>query len=385
MKGAFMKNRLFLLMAIVLGLTLITSAVFAAELIIVPGWSQVNVDGFGDSRNTIQALEIFNGSLYAGTWSREDGFSAQIWRTSDGHNWTQVPWLNENNGVVWDLIVFHNQLYAGTASYDGGEIWRTSDGVTWEKVAAGGFGDPENSSRTLAVYSDTLFVATDNRTTGIEVWRSDTGNTDSWTQANIDGFGGGATTQDVTIEVFDEYVYVGFGRIIDDTYTAELWRSNDGYTWAPVFINGAGDVNNSNVTAMEGYDGYFYIGIRNVNSGGEVWRSPNGTDWTVVFDGGNGDPDNQRPYGLISFNGCLYLVMNNSSSGAEVWESNDGLTWRVIANNGWGDSNNRYADYVDNGHAIFNGGLYIGTVNTDDGGEIWAYQMPRNFLPLIVR
>ncbi len=382
LKGVFMKTRIFLMIAIVLGFTLMTSVVFAADLIITPGWSQVNVDGFGDPRNTIQSLEVFNGYLYAGTWSREEGFPAQIWRAGDGQNWAQVPWVNEN-GVVWDMVEYNGQLYAGTNSYLGGEIWRSSDGVIWERVVSEGFGDSNNGIRTFAVFSDMLFVATDNRTTGIEVWRSVTGNTGDWIQANIDGFGNGATTQDVTMDVFGDYLYVGFGRIIDETHTAELWRSNDGQTWAPVFINGAGDENNSNVTAMEVYGEYFYIGLRNVNTGGEVWRSTNGTDWMVVFDEGNGDLDNQRPYGLTTFNGCLYLTMINSSSGAEVWESRDGLTWRIIANNGWGDSNNFYADYVDNGSAIFRDGLYIGTLNTVTGGEIWAYQLSRNYLPLI--
>ena len=136
---------------------------------------------------------------------------------------------------------------------------------------------------------------------------------------------------------------------------------------------------------MEEYMGYFYIGLRNVNTGGEVWRSSNGTNWTTVFTGGNGNTDNQRPYGLTAFNNNLYLTMINASTGAEVWESNDGVTWHVIADNGWGDSGNFYADYIDKANAIFNGGLYLGTLNTATGGEVWLYLSNQIFLPLVIR
>jgi len=385
-----MKTR-FTTIIIALGVILLfsTSVAFAADDILAPGWKQVNQDGFGDPRSWIQSLEVFNGYLYAGTWASDTSheFDAQVWRTNDGENWSQVsPSWSTYNGVVWDMIEFNDQIYIGTTQ---GELWRSSDGESWENLINDALGDSENGFRALAVFSNTLFIGTDNRTTGIEIWSSATGDAGDWTQVNTDGFGNGATTQDVTMDIFNGFLYVGFGRTIDaetSTYLAELWRSNDGVTWAPVFTDGLGKSDNSNVSSMEEYNGYFYIGFRNVNTGGEVWRSTNGTDWTVVFANGNADPDNQRPYGLTTFNDCLYLTMINASSGAEVWESTDGLSWQVIANNGWGDAGNFYADYFDNGSTIFKGGLYIGTLNSTTGGEIWAYQpFYKSFLPFVVK
>lgn len=379
-----MKKSFVIVTIIVLSISLTALLVQAAISAVDPGWIQVNSDGFGDARNLVKSLEVYNGQLYAGTWGSEDGHPAQIWRASDGKTWNQVspPWA-ATNGVAFDMQPFNNQLYVGTANDNGGEIWRSSDGSTWEQVVASGFGDANNSIRTFDVFSNTVLVATANITTGVEIWSSSTGNNGSWTQVNANGFGYGTTAQDVTMDVFNGSVYVGLGR--DSSGTAELWQSNDGITWTSVFTDGLGNANNTHVASMEEYNGYFYIGLRNTNDGGEVWRSSDGTDWTTVFAGGNGNSDNQRPYGLTTFNGNLYLTMNNSSTGVEIWESTDGISWQVIADNGWGDSGNFFADYFDNGNAVFNGGLYIGTLNFSTGGEIWLYLANKVFLPVVVR
>lgn len=380
-------NKGYIITIVILGgiFLALTSVALAATSAVAPGWIQVNQDGFGDLRNSIGSLEVYDGQLYAGTWSTHGNYAAQIWRATDGKNWSQVtPSWAVANDVVLDMQRFGNYLYAAIANEYGGEIWRSSDGSTWERVVGGGFGDLNNFSvNALIVFSNTIIATTSNIATGIEIWSTATGDNAEWSQVNADGFGNGATQQDVTMDVFGDYVYVGIGRI--SSGMAELWRSNDGTTWTSVFTNGLGDANNSQVSSMEEYDGYFYIGLRNLNSGGEVWRSSNGTEWTTVFTGGNGDADNQRPYGLTNFNNHLYLTIINASTGAEVWESTSGISWHVIADNGWGDSGNFYTDYFDKGNAVFKGGLYLGTINEITGGEIWLFLSNKIFLPLIVR
>lgn len=382
-----MKREHLITIAIVVIILLpIPSVGFAETVALTIGWIQVNSNGFGDAKNSIQSLEVFNEQLYAGTWSNEEGHAAQIWRSADGKSWGQVtPSWAVTNQVVLDMQTFKNNLYIGIGKFndDGGEVWRSSNGTTWEQVVGGGFGDTNNGIRAFAVFLDSIFTATANfAETGIEVWSSATGNSDDWNQVNNDGFGGGATSQDSVMDVFGDYLYVGFGR--QGSGTAELWRY-DGTDWTSVFTNGLGDSNNTHVSAMEEFNGYFYIGLRNTTTGGEVWRSINGTDWNIVFTGGYGDSDNNRPYGLTAFNNRLYLVMNNKSTGPEVWESIDGLSWKVIADNGWGVPDNVYADYFDNGNAIFKGGLYISTLNRTVGGQIWLYLHEKIYLPLAIR
>jgi hypothetical protein len=353
---------------------------FAAD---VPGWRQVNIDGFGSRGQMVSTLTAFDSSLYAGTWS------SQVWRTPDGRTWTQATpaWTSPNPSVV-DGEVFGAHLYLGVSVGENsgpwtGEVWRT-DGTSWEQVAVAGFGDPSNSSvAALGAFDGNLYAATGNEDTGTEIWRSPTGNANTWTQVNPDGFGAGGTPPgDQVMDEFGGYLYVGLSR----NGGAELWRTSNGATWTPALANGPG-LNNTHVSAMAEFGGQFYIGLRNVVTGGEVWRSSDGLHWAPVVTAGLGDPNNQRPYGLIAYGGQLYLVFANQATGAEVWRTSTGDTrdWTQVADAGWGDSDNGLADYFDKAAAVFGNRLYVGTENWTNGGEVWMTLMKDIYLPLVRR
>lgn len=357
---------------------------------IVPGWVQSNESGFGDPANyVISALDEFDGQLYAGTWN--DG-GAQLWRTSDGYNWSQItPGWSISNTSVCDLSPFAGQLYIGTDGEQGGEIWR-GDGSNWERVATGGLGDASNSFYALTVFSNALYVATVNPPPAIggtgnggEVWRSASGDSGSWEQVNTDGFGFGPTWLDLTMDVYQDHLYVGLSRVTSDGGTlAELWRTGNGVDWTPVFTDGLGYAGNSYVAAMAEFHGDLYIGLRNTATGGQVWRSGDGLSWTPVFTDGLGAKARARPYGLIVHDDRLVVVFSRIDLGAEAWQTSDGLTWEQIASGGWGNSNNGMADYFDKAAAVFRGSLYIGTLNETDGGEIWR-RLHMVYLPLVLR
>jgi hypothetical protein len=344
----------------------------------VPGWRQSNINGFGDLANAwIVSLSNYDGQMYAGT---QNGNGAQVWRTSDGKTWSQFSpgWALDNN-LVYASQQFGSYLYVGTYNDKGGEIWR-SNGTTWEQVVSGGFGGANNFGvNAFAVFSNTIYAATSANNGVLQIYRSASGNAGSWTPVVNDGFGGAGVSQDVTMDVYGGYLYVGIGRGI----VAELWRTNDGTIWSPVFTNGL-SANNTSVSAMAEFGGAFYIGLRNVTTGGEVWRTTNGTTFTPVFDHGLSDSDNGRPYGLDVLNGHLYLVFSNLVTGAEVWRTSDGTNWQQVGDAGWGDSNNAYADYFDKGATVFNNSLFIGTSNSANGGEVWQ-MVNQIYLPLIMR
>jgi hypothetical protein len=361
----------------------------AATVSTLPGWRQSNTSGFGNpANNTIGTLAVFNGWLYAGTWN-EDG--AQLWRTSNGQTWSQVtqPWTVSNT-EVYCAIPYGSYLYIGTGNTSGGEIWRTN-GTGWEQVASGGLGDANNYGfYAFAIFSNSLYVATANLApaiggsgNGVEIWRSQNGALGSWQQVNADGFGAGSTYPDVVMDVYQGYLYVGSSLVNDSTSIAQLWRTQDGTTWDPVFMDGIGDNGNTHVSAMAEFKGNFYLGMRNA-AGGQLWRSEDGVNWTAVFTDGLGNPQNSRPYGLIVFDDHMYLVFSNVRTGAEVWQSSDGESWRQIVAEGWGDANNGFADYFDKAAAVFNQSLYIGTANYEEGGEIWQ-QLHLIHLPMIIR
>lgn len=374
------------LVALLLLLSQVIAAVADAP---TPGWAQVNTSGFGSLHNGVGPLAVHDNKLYAGAWSGTPGQPAQVWRTADGHNWSQFsPGWAADSQSAYDLESFGNYLYAGVdfTSATGGEVWRT-DGSTWKRVVQGGFGDANNTGvNAFAVFGGNLYAATTNETAGVQIWRSSTGDAGAWTRVATDGFNQGATGQDVAMESFNGYLYVGLGRTTGpDQFVGELWRSNNGTTWTPVFTDGLGSAANSYVSALAPFHGELYIGIRNLVGGGEVWRSSNGLSWTRVVAGGLGDVNNGRPYGLTVYDDQLLLTFSNTVTGAQVWTSPDGVTWRRLVTGGWGDVNNGYANYFNKGAAVFGNRLFMATLNQATGGEIWLKLTRSLYLPLVRR
>lgn len=354
------------------------------------GWQLSNTSGFGNADNeSINTLTTWGSQLYAGTTNSN---GAQVWRTSDAQTWTQftTSW-NTANVEVLSANPFGDYLYFGTGRETGGEIWRTN-GAGWQKVADGGLADSNNYGFTaMSILTNTLYIASANvppiiggSGNGVEVYRSTTGNSGSWTQVNSSGFDKGSTWPDVSMDVFQGKIYLGVSRVTSGGGSlAELWRY-DGISWTAVFTDGLGFSSNTHLPAMAEFNGYFYITLRNTTTGGQLWRSANGSNWTPVFTDGLAQPGNSRPYGLIVHNNHLVLVFCNVGNGAETWSSRDGLNWLPLSVGGWGDSENAFADYFDKGAAIFRGMLFIGTMNQTSGGQVWQRLFTVS-LPLALR
>ncbi len=339
-----------------------------------PNWTQANVNGFGNVANTgLRGMTVFNGQLYAGTHNEKSG--AEIWRTSDGQHWIPFSPTSTGADTVMDMKVFGTKLYIGLSNGAGGEIWRT-DGSSWEQMMGGGFGDPKNYAvDTFTEFSGQLYAVIAGYDGVLKVYRSSNGA--DWNQVVGDGFGGNGIYDGTTMYVYGGYLYLGLGRGSDPNWVAELWRTSNGTIWTPVFTDGLGSSANTFVSAMAEFNGEFYIGLRNVNTGGELWKSTNGVNFTPVFTGGNGNPENGRPYDLHVLNSNLYLTFSNMATGAEVWRSSNGATWSQISSRGWGDEANGHGSYFDKGAAVFKGSLYTGVLsNSFKGAQIWRYNNP---------
>jgi len=347
----------------------------------VEPWAQVSQDGFGDPNNGISVLEVFqpDGSapyLYAGVWG--NGGEAKMWRTSDGWNWEVAGsgWLSPTSYMM-DAQVFDGQLYLGLSSP--AQLWRT-DGETWQAVDTVGFGDTNNQNlNALAVFGDQLYAAVLNYMTGVEIWRSSSGNPGTWSQVNEDGFGGWGSG-DMDMKTFQGYLYAGFASPTN----SQLWRTNDGTTWEPVFTDGLDYGNNGRISLAE-FNGQLYLGFRNIVEGGQIWRSANGVDWEPLILGGFSEVNNGRPYGMIVADGALYVVFSNPQ-GAQVWRTFDGNFWQRVNLDGWGDPGNFYADYNNKAAAVFNFNLYIGTLSNPTGGEIWKLFLAKEtIIPFVAK
>jgi hypothetical protein len=199
-------------------------------------------------------------------------------------------------------------------------------------------------------------------------------------RVNEDGFGDVNNIGAVHLSVFNDHLYVGTRN---DLTGGQLWRSSDGITWNQVGISGFGDVNNREIYPLAVFGGYLYAGTLNFipgsqflissgGTGGQLWRSSDGTTWEQVDKDGFGDVNNVRIIPWLVFEGYLYVGTLNYITGSEVWRSSDGITWEQVNEDGFGNNSAIYPS------AVFGGYLYAGTLRTGDGrspggagGQLW--------------
>ena len=125
--------------------------------------------------------------------------------------------------AVMNMEVFKNKLYVGTFNpLCGSEIWRypadTESG--WEKVVSGGFDNPDNIYIwSLKVYEDKgikyLYAGTFigvSLQKGAELWRSSTGDCNSWEKVVKNGFNDHCNYGIRTLEIFRNHLYAGTAR-----------------------------------------------------------------------------------------------------------------------------------------------------------------------------
>jgi len=365
----------------------------------VPGWRQVNINGFGDRNNwAVNRMSVFGNYLYAGTANAMTG--GEMWRTANGTDWSQG---NVGGfGVISNTAVlvgepWNGYLYVGTGNSDtGAEIWRcaTCDGTDWTRVVSGGLGDSNNTTiERIVVFSNALYATTNNNSTGVEVWRSPTGTLGSWTQSNIDGFGDIKNTGLWAAAVFNGCLYVAtaqWGEPWDTgTYTGvELWRTDDGVTWSRVNTDGFGDRDNMGHWT-EPFNGYLYVLSANFHTGAQIWRCAtcDGTDWVRVVSNGFGDSNNGSGEFMLGLGNHFYVGTDNTATGTEIWRTANGTIWSQMNVDGFGDSNNVA---VWSG-AIFKDRLFLGTRNdagwmqSANGGEVWQFVGYPVYLPLVAR
>ena len=351
-------------------------------------WSQVNTNGFGNASNGfVMSLEMWGDSLFAGTQNWEEGGS--VWRyNADLPGWTQVSQLGfsatytNTNAAIIDMAVFNNQLYASTGwSGQTGQLWRSSNGSNWSAISTDGLGNSNNTAlAAFGEYNSYLYLGTHNDN-GAEIWRSQTGNAGDWTKVFS---GGGDNTNNHIVTSFlpfNSYFYVA---IENDDEGMNIWRTTNGTDWTQVSNNGFGDADNIHAGGLGAFDGYLYIGTRNETTGAQLWRSSNGTVWQPVTSDGFGDLDNVKIDSAVAFDDGLYVATENNDSGMEVWRSEDGLNFVQVNRDGFDGKN--MGTLWNSGTAVYQGKLYLGTINGEDGGGVWMlppyYEV---FLPLIVK
>jgi len=158
-----------------------------------------------------------------------------------------------------------------------------------------------------------------------------------------------------------------------------VWRSPDGENWTQVNADGfgTGGQTSQGINALAVFDGDLYAateGLPDGVVGAEVWRCQvcDGNDWEKVVVNGFGNPNTYELGGLAVHNDQLYFVVGSQVSGTEVWRSGDGTDWEQVSAGGFGNPNN-IGTFLGNSVVNLGGGLYVGTWNEANGGELWLY------------
>jgi hypothetical protein len=375
----------------------------------VPGWKQVNINGFGERRNTwISSLVSFKDRLYA------SGYQAYVWRMEPDGTWNAVNDLSfgdSTNVEIDAMAVFSDHLYAATFTFicddpdcdnwhtNGPQFWRTANGTTWENVTPpGSIGTDYRWVPTMVSLGGYLYAALDRgdqNTLGAEIWRTADGQT--WQQIASSGFGDPYNTGVLSLAEYNGYLYAGtrHGDWQDDAHPngplgGEVWRY-DGSTWTRVNDPGFGDVEAHRVERLIVFNNALYAYVSRVggtSKGAEVWRCTaslcnSQSDWQKVADNGFGNPQNQYIFSGAVAGGYLYAAVQNETTGVQVWRTADGVNWEPAAIPGLGDSNNVYVWL--NAMVDYNNRLFIGTWNNANGGEVWLFLHNRIYLPLVLK
>ncbi|MEW6554179.1 MAG: hypothetical protein AB1384_07840 [Actinomycetota bacterium] len=147
--------------------------------------------------------------------------------------------------------------------------------------------------------------------------------------------------------------------------------------WNQVAAGGITTGANGSINTLQVYDGALYAGTSNM-LGCDLYRY-DGLQWEMlVGEGlptyrspGFGNIENDTITAMAVFEGALYMGTLNMNTGCELWRyDGDGFQKLVGVgrNPGFGDVDN----YSIGAMAAFGDFLYIGTSN-DDGCELWRY------------
>jgi len=370
-------------------------------------WTPVNDGAFGmgtgndSSYRSEEGFEVsvFDGQLYVGM-EADNEYGARLWRTKAGirvptgqADWEEViadeygnPFGNPNkaqNDHIDSLAVFQGALYASTANRGnttyGTLIYSSTTGNpgAWTPVIPAGFGDVNNVNfKDMRVFQGWLCGGTQNAQTGAQVWCTQDGA--QWAQKNASGFGLVSNTLIASTGVFSDAFdnaafYVGVANKGD---SGSVWRTDDLATWTQVFTS----TEHPRVEIAAPFDGYLTIaaGAYDGRYGGgplRIYRSATGDpgSWEEVGQAVGANPDNTRTIvdGTTVYNGALYLATMNTNDGAEVWRTTTGVTWTQQNPSGFGVTDTFAAQLIP-----FNGYLYAWTSDYATGQRVYRAACP---------
>ncbi|MBO8183050.1 MAG: hypothetical protein H0Z28_09705 [Archaeoglobus sp.] len=388
------------------------------ECVVGRNSSYGNSPGLGDNANGgVLSVVIFKGKLYIGTANFKDG--AEIWRTSDGVHWEPVELFGfgRTNGYIWRMIEYNGKLVVGTMNpFMGCEIWvsDTGDPGTFRQVNLNGMDLSYNLPVNIGALFDKDLTVKLADQYGIRAVAKYQGylviGTASWGDW-IDKLLYNATNG--KWEGASDYVGLEIWRTDGTLYTPreididkKAWDANTNQ-WVDRLDANVGDtirfnytIHNDQTTDLEDIVVWDYLSSGLKYSGNstippvvldfsslprDLWMFNRNLGTILVWDlhGMTITPGDslsiEYDADVVKEGKSVNIVVSVGKFGNEGGLSEDELIidvgklwkWEQVSEEGFGDLNNDYTFSM----AVYNTGdkeyLYVGTLNTQTGAEIW--------------
>ncbi len=277
-------------------------------------------------------------------------------------SWDQINtdgFGNANFNSTLSLAVFRNELYAGTRRSNAAKVFRrNADSQTWSDLGLPIF--CESIPAMVNAYENFLYVGTESLS-GSQVWQFDGA---SWTNIDAAGFGNAANLGVRTLYQWGSVTIAGTRNGALGAGTFQYNYPN----WTQIYPYGFGYPSNTAVSSMARLQEMgIMIGTRNEATGAEIWLFDN-TPAGWIMKGGFENPHNWAASSMAVFNGVLYVGTLNITDGAQIWRYTVATdSWQKVANAGFGNPQNRGISVL----YPFAGYLYAGTENISTGAQVW--------------
>jgi hypothetical protein len=208
-------------------------------------WEPANAAGFGDPANeNFKDMQVFDGWLCGGTWNAAAGGAVWCTQDGLAWQQKSPAGFGDpRNVIIWFGEVFDGGLYFATQNFgddpdsladDTARIYRTrslAGAPEWEAVYEGGgvslFGE------ILGEFEGALYVAASSRY-GIEIYRSPTGDAGSWELVNTPGMSGNRFNLGGVTDGAAVYQGALFVAVNNRVSGMRVWRWDGAGLWQPV-------------------------------------------------------------------------------------------------------------------------------------------------------
>ena len=298
---------------------------------------------FAGITEAVSALAVYDGRLYAGQGSTEEG-EGDVY-VYDGAAWSRS--FNGSKTGIMALAVYSGKLYAaeyGGNILGGGDVY-AYDGVKWDISYNGEISDAY--MRAFAVYNGRLYAAQYSGNYGDgDIYEFDG---KAW-RLSFDGNSAGFSS----LAVYNGRLYAGRG--VDEIYGEGDVYVFDGNTWA-LSLDGAGVA----IRSLAVYNGRLYAGQYGLEAGdGDVYAF-DGTGWSLSFAGpGSGAG------ALAVYKGSLYAGLGDDNGGegeGDIYVF-DGEAWRLEHDGAEGGVKS---------FAVYGGNLYAGQTGIPGSGYVLQF------------